>query len=80
MAIFLASLTADEISLGFVLVAAFSLGSAVMMSVIGVLIVHAGNTVKQMNRIGFVRSLNLLSSLLILGLGVAVTFQALLVG
>jgi nickel/cobalt exporter len=78
MAIFLASLTADQISLGVVLVAAFSLGSAVTMSVIGVLIVHAGKTVKQMDRIGFVRSLNLLSSLLILGLGVVVTFQALL--
>jgi nickel/cobalt exporter len=78
MAIFLASLTADQISLGVVLVGAFSLGSAVTMSVIGVLIVHAGKTVKQMDRIGFVRSLNLLSSLLILGLGVVVTFQALL--
>jgi nickel/cobalt exporter len=79
MAIFLASLTANQISLGLVLVSAFSLGSAVTMSVIGILIVHAGKTVKQMDRIGFVRSLNLLSSLLILGLGVAVTFQALLV-
>jgi nickel/cobalt transporter (NicO) family protein len=79
MAIFLASITADQISLGLVLVSAFSLGSAVTMSVIGILIVNAGKTVKQMDRIGFVRSLNLLSSLLILGLGVAVTFQALLV-
>ncbi|SEB61546.1 sulfite exporter TauE/SafE family protein [Paenibacillus sp. GP183] len=78
MAIFLASLTADQISLGLVLVSAFSLGSAVTMSMIGILIVHAGKTVKMMDRIGFVRSLNLLSSLLILGLGVAVTFQALL--
>jgi ABC-type nickel/cobalt efflux system permease component RcnA len=78
MAIFLASLTADQISLGLVLVSAFSLGSAVTMSVIGILIVHAGKTVKQMDRIGFVRSLNLLSSLLILGLGVVVTIQALL--
>jgi nickel/cobalt transporter (NicO) family protein len=78
MAIFLASLTADQIALGLVLVASFSIGSAVTMSVIGVLIVHAGKTVKQMDRIGFVRSLNLLSSLLILGLGVVVTFQALL--
>jgi nickel/cobalt exporter len=78
MAIFLASLTADQIALGLVLVASFSIGSAVTMSVIGVLIVHAGKTVKRMDRIGFVRSLNLLSSLLILGLGVVVTFQALL--
>jgi nickel/cobalt exporter len=78
MAIFLASLTADRIPLGLGLVAAFSLGSAVTMSVIGILIVHAGKTVKRMERIGFVRSLNLLSSLLILGLGVVVTVQALL--
>lgn len=78
MAIFLASLTADRIPLGLGLVTAFSLGSAVSMSVIGILIVRAGKTVKRMERIGFVRSLNLLSSLLILGLGVVVTVQALL--
>lgn len=78
MAIFLASLTADRIPIGLGLVSAFSLGSAVTMSVIGILIVHAGKTVKRMERIGFVRSLNLISSLLILGLGVVVTFQALL--
>ncbi|KIL40591.1 ABC transporter permease [Gordoniibacillus kamchatkensis] len=80
MAIFLASLTADRIPLGLGLVAAFSLGSAVTMSVIGILIVHAGHTVKRLERIGFVRSLNLLSSFLILSLGVVVTLQALIEG
>lgn len=78
LAIFLASLTADRIPLGLELVAAFSLGSAVTMSVIGILIVHAAKTVKRMERFGFVRSLNLLSSLLILSLGIVVTLQALL--
>lgn len=78
MAIFLAALTADQIPLGVGLVAAFSLGSAITMSAIGILIIRAGESIKQMEKINFVRSLNFISSLLILGLGALVTLQSLL--
>lgn len=78
MAIFLAALTADQIPLGVALVAAFSLGSAITMSAIGILIIRAGESIKQLEKISFVRSLNFISSLLILGLGALVTLQSLL--
>jgi ABC-type nickel/cobalt efflux system permease component RcnA len=78
MAIFLAALTADQIPLGVGLVAAFSLGSAVTMSAIGILVVRAGESIKRLEKINFVRSLNFASSLLILGLGVLVTLQSFL--
>jgi nickel/cobalt exporter len=77
MAIFLAALTADQIPLGVELVAAFSLGSAITMSTIGILVIRAGAAVKKLEKINFARRLNLISSLLILGLGIFVTMESL---
>jgi nickel/cobalt exporter len=78
IAIFLAAITADQIPLGVGLVAAFSLGSAITMSTIGILVVRAGVVIKKKEKIEFVRSLNFISSLLILVLGIVVTFQSLI--
>jgi nickel/cobalt exporter len=77
IAIFLASLNADHLTVGIGLVAAFSLGSAISMSAIGILVVRSSAVIKRLDRIGFVRSLNMVSSILILGLGVMVTWHSL---
>jgi ABC-type nickel/cobalt efflux system permease component RcnA len=76
MAIFLAAVTADQIPFGIGLVAAFSLGSAITMSMIGILIVRAGAALKQLEKISFVRSLGFVSSFLIVSLGILVTLQS----
>ncbi len=76
MAIFLASLGADNLRLGVLLVAAFSLGGAVTMSAIGILIVSTGAAIKSLDTVRFTRSLTLISSCFILGIGLFVLLQS----
>jgi nickel/cobalt exporter len=76
VAIFLAAMTAEQIPLGLELVSAFSLGSAITMSAIGIMVVQVGSTVKNRKKVSFIRSLNVLSSVLIMGIGLFVTLQS----
>lgn len=77
IAIFLASLAAGQLSLGIGLVASFSLGSAIAMSTIGVLVVRAGSTLKRLDSAAFVHKMGYVSSILILCIGVLVTVKSL---
>lgn len=77
MAIFLASLAAGQLSLGVGLVASFSLGSAITMSAIGILVVRAGSTLKRLDSAAFVHKMGYASSILILCIGALITVKSL---
>ncbi|BCJ85757.1 nickel/cobalt transporter [Effusibacillus dendaii] len=78
IAILLAAVSAHQIPAGMMLVMAFSLGSALAMSTVGMLVVTAGQTVKWLANRQAVRLLSTLSSCLVVCLGFYVTFQSLL--
>ncbi|MFC4766368.1 nickel/cobalt transporter [Effusibacillus consociatus] len=77
MAIFLAAVAADQIPAGMGLVAAFSVGSALAMSTIGMIVVRAGHSIEFLEKRRVIQSLTFLSSFLILGLGIYVLFRSL---
>ena len=76
LAILLAAVSADKIPLGLGLVGAFSIGSAVTMVTIGILVVRAGNAIKRLEKWHVVNRLALVSSFLILFLGGALILQS----
>ncbi|MGC7873423.1 nickel/cobalt transporter [Desulfosporosinus sp. SYSU MS00001] len=76
LAILLAAVSADQIPLGLGLVAAFSIGSALTMVTIGLLVVKASSTFKRLERGRVIDNLSMVSSLLILFLGAAVMLQS----
>ncbi|WP_088226011.1 sulfite exporter TauE/SafE family protein [Desulfosporosinus sp. FKB] len=76
LAILLAAVSADRIPLGLGLVAAFSIGSALTMVTIGLLVVKASSTFKRLERGRVIDNLSMVSSLLILFLGAAVMLQS----
>ncbi|MBP1990037.1 HoxN/HupN/NixA family nickel/cobalt transporter [Paenibacillus eucommiae] len=76
VAIFLAAIAAGQIPLGIGLVSAFSLGSAITMCAVGILVVRIGRTIKNRGSLTFARSLNMVSSLIIIGIGLLVTINA----
>lgn len=76
VAIFLAAIAAGQIPLGIGLVSAFSLGSAITMCAVGILVVRIGRTIKHARSLNFARSLNMVSSLIIIGIGLLVTINA----
>lgn len=76
VAIFLAATAANQISFGVELVSAFSLGSALSMCAIGIVVVRVEKTIKQQRKHNFGRSLQFASSLLIIGIGLFVTFHS----
>jgi nickel/cobalt transporter (NicO) family protein len=78
LAILLASLAAQKIYAGFTLVLAFSLGSAITMSTLGVLILKASRSLVSMESGRFTQALAILSSLLIISIGGLVLYRALL--
>lgn len=76
LAILLAAVSADKIPLGLGLVGAFSIGSALTMVTIGILVVRASNSIKRLEKWHVVNRLALVSSLLILFLGGALILQS----
>ncbi|HZK84144.1 MAG TPA: sulfite exporter TauE/SafE family protein [Desulfosporosinus sp.] len=77
LAILLAAVSADKIPLGLGLVVAFSMGGAITMVAIAVFVVRASHTIKKLERWQVVTRLAIVSSVLIIFLGGAVMFQAL---
>ena len=76
LAILLAAVSVDKIPLGLGLVGAFSLGGAITMVTIGILVVRASNSVKGLEKWHVVNRLALASSLLIVFLGGALILQS----
>ena len=76
LAILLAAISADKIPLGLSLVAAFSVGSALTMVIIGVMVVRVSNSGKHLEKWPVVNYLSLASSVLILFLGGALILQS----
>lgn len=76
LVILLAAVSADKIPLGLGLVGAFSIGSAVTMVTIGIVVVRASNSIKRLEKWHVVNRLALVSSLLILFLGGALILQS----
>ncbi|KUO69833.1 MAG: ABC transporter permease [Desulfosporosinus sp. BRH_c37] len=77
LVILLAAVSAEKIPLGLGLVGAFSIGGAITMVAIAVLVVRASHTVKKLERWQIFNRLAIVSSLLIIFLGGAVIFQSL---
>ncbi|WP_242847176.1 sulfite exporter TauE/SafE family protein [Desulfosporosinus acididurans] len=76
LAILLAAVSANRIPLGLSLVAAFSIGSALTMVTIGLLVVKASSSFKRLEKGWVINNLSMASSLLILFLGAAVMLQS----
>ncbi|WP_018133390.1 HoxN/HupN/NixA family nickel/cobalt transporter [Effusibacillus pohliae] len=76
LAIFLAAVAADRIPAGMSLVAAFSAGSALAMSTLGLLVVRAGGAIQRLEQRQVVQTLASVSSILILALGLYVAYRA----
>ncbi|MDP4125855.1 MAG: sulfite exporter TauE/SafE family protein [Bacillota bacterium] len=76
LAILLAAVAANKIPLGLGLVGAFSIGSAIMMVAIAILVVRASHTIQKLERWQVVNRLALVSSFLIIFLGGAVILQS----
>lgn len=77
LAILLAAVSADKIPLGLGLVGAFSIGSAITMVSIAIVVVQAGHTIKKLEKWQVLNRLALVSSFLIIFLGGAVMLQSL---
>lgn len=77
LAVLLAAVGAHQISEGLTFVFAFSVGSAVTMSTIGMLVVLAGDSVKRPQNWRVVDAMTLISSIMILALGLFVIYQGL---
>lgn len=76
LVILLAAVTANKIPLGLGLVGAFSIGSAVTMVTIGIVVVRASNSIKRLEKWHVVNGLAIVSSFLILFLGGALILQS----
>lgn len=76
LAILLAAVSADKIPLGLSLVACFSIGSAITMVTVGVLVVRVGGAFSRLEKWNVVNRLALASSFLILFLGGALILQS----
>lgn len=76
LAILLAAVSADRIPLGLGLVGAFSIGSAITMVTIGILVVRASKAIKRLEKWQVVNHLAIVSSALILFLGGALILQS----
>lgn len=77
VAIFLVSVSAHEIPIGLTLVIAFSIGSALAMSTVAVLVARAGQSIRLLERRKVIQTFGALSSFLILSLGSFVILQSL---
>jgi nickel/cobalt transporter (NicO) family protein len=77
LAILLAAVGTNQIHVGLSLVAAFSVGSALAMSTIGMIVVRVGSSLKRLENWRVLDAMTSLSSVLILGLGVFVALQSL---
>lgn len=77
VAIFLASVSAHEIPIGLALLFAFSIGSALAMSTVAVLVTRAGQSIRFLEKRKVIQTFGALSSFLILSLGSFVILQSL---
>ncbi|GIM48242.1 nickel/cobalt efflux system [Collibacillus ludicampi] len=78
LAILLASFTVQQIYAGIVLVLVFSLGSAMTMSTLGILILKASRSLDYLEKSRFSQSMTKLSAMLITCLGALVLYRALI--
>lgn len=76
VAIFLASLGANQLSYGLAFVVAFSIGTALTMIIIGVSVVRLGHAFVNLEKYSVTHFLTTVSSVLILCLGTFVVFNA----
>ncbi len=76
LAILLAAVAAGKITLGLGLVVAFSIGSAITMVTIGILVVRASSSIKRHKKWHVVNHLALVSSFLIVFIGGALILQS----
>lgn len=78
LVVLLAAISLHRVAFGLLLIVAFSIGLAAVVSGIGLLAIGAQRTFKRMSFDGpIVRALPAVSALLILGLGVLMTVRAL---
>lgn len=77
LAIILAAIGSHHTLLGIKLVIAFSFGGAATMATLGYLMSQASQKVNQTEHLSFIRTINILSALLILLLGLVILYQAL---
>ncbi|TCS71436.1 sulfite exporter TauE/SafE family protein [Effusibacillus lacus] len=77
LAVLLAAISANQIPMGLGLVAAFSIGSAIAMSTLGMVVVRAEDSVRQLEKWRVANALTFVSSILILCLGGFVFYHAL---
>lgn len=76
LAILLTAIAANKIPSGFGLVGAFSLGSAITMVILGLLVIRASRSLKHLEKWQVINRLTLVSSFLILILGATVILQS----
>ena len=78
LVVLLAAISLNRVALGLVLILAFSIGLASVISAIGLLAIGARSTFQRASFDGgLVRALPAVSALLVFGIGVAMTFRAL---
>jgi nickel/cobalt exporter len=74
----LAAISAGQVTYGVGLVVAFSLGGAVSLSLLGILLLKAENKVRHLERRRFGDLMSTLSAMIIVGLGFLVTYESLI--
>lgn len=77
LAIFVSAIAARHVPTGMALVAAFSLGSAITMSAIGIVVIKSGNKLKGLEKQRFIQSIATFSAFLIFCLGSYIIFRSL---
>ena len=78
LVVLLAAISLHRVAFGLVLIVAFSIGLASVISAIGLIAIGARSTFKRVSFEGrFVRALPAVSALLVLGIGVVMTLRAL---
>lgn len=74
----LAAISAGQVTYGVGLVVAFSLGGALALSLLGILLLKAESKVRHLERRRFGDLMSTLSAMIIVGLGFLVTYESLI--
>jgi nickel/cobalt transporter (NicO) family protein len=75
--VLLGAIAQGEIALGMLMIVAFSLGLAATLTLLGIAVVNAGRVIKRLNvPARVVTVLPAVSALLIVGVGIVLTLQA----
>ena len=77
LVVLLGAVAQGEIALGMLMIVAFSVGLAATLTILGLAVVSAGRAITRLNiPAGFVTAIPALSALLIVGVGLVLTLQA----